>query len=506
MNKAFGLRTELILHMTLLLGAALLFGGFLILKLTERELLDQRVASLGATAEILAGTLGELLDSEKEPDLLRRRAVPLFEPLPDGTAVGLWLRSGDTLDPVVLHGASTSGFDPVQKLSSMRYVREPQFILSYPNAWFPPGRASPAYYKVTQALYGQGGFVGVLQIRFPLDGVGTRVRASLKILVAYVFLYGTILFLFGLYQLNRTVIAPVGRLMESTRGVEGGNLDEVVNEEGPTEIASLACSFNRMVEALRDSRRRTDEHILCLQRANRELKETRDELLRSEKMASIGHLAAGMAHEIGNPLAALVGYMGLLKMELLAGQARDIVDHACTELERIDQLVRDVLDYAKPGTDREETIDPADIVRQAIAMLERQGMFDVVTPVDDLPGRLPFVRIVPHRLMQVFVNLLVNARDASPEHGKIHVTGGENDKEIWLAIADEGQGISGDDLVHIFDPFFTTKAPGQGRGLGLAVCHRVIDEAGGKIEVNSEPGAGTVFKVKLKRELNGNAD
>jgi signal transduction histidine kinase len=114
--------------------------------------------------------------------------------------------------------------------------------------------------------------------------------------------------------------------------------------------------------------------------------------------------------------------------------------------------------------------------------------------------------MVPHRLMQVFVNLLVNARDASPEHGKIHVTGGENDKEIWLAIADEGQGISGDDLVHIFDPFFTTKAPGQGRGLGLAVCHRVIDEAGGKIEVNSEPGAGTVFKVKLKRELNGNAD
>ena len=260
-----------------------------------------------------------------------------------------------------------------------------------------------------------------------------------------------------------------------------------------------------MVDALRSSRKHTDQHIRSLQQANQELEQTRDELLRSEKMASIGHLAAGMAHEIGNPLAAVVGYLGLLKSELPDGRHQDIVGHADAELERIDQLVRDVLDYAKPVTDQEETLDPVPIARQALTMLDRQGVFDAVRLIDDLPEQLPSVRMVPHRLMQVCVNLFVNARDASPSMGQIHVSGGANDKSVWFAIADEGQGIPEANLPYIFDPFYTTKAPGKGRGLGLAVCHRVVDEMGGTIEVHSKVGAGSVFKVILKREQNNDA-
>jgi signal transduction histidine kinase len=222
-------------------------------------------------------------------------------------------------------------------------------------------------------------------------------------------------------------------------------------------------------------------------------------------MASIGHLAAGMAHELGNPLSALIGYMEVLKMDLPPGRTRQIIDHAGTELERIDHLVRDLLDYARPNPDREELIDPAPVARQAMTMLQRQGMFDVVTLVDNLPENLPSVRMAPHRLMQVVVNLLVNARDASPLKGKIHVSGGLDDKTVWLEIADDGQGIPEAILPYIFDPFFTTKAPGKGRGLGLAVCQRVLEEAGGRIEVKSEIGAGTHFKVVLRREYSGDA-
>jgi signal transduction histidine kinase len=119
---------------------------------------------------------------------------------------------------------------------------------------------------------------------------------------------------------------------------------------------------------------------------------------------------------------------------------------------------------------------------------------------------LPHVKIVPHRLLQVCVNLLVNARDVSLPGGRIHVAGGVSGHKIWLTIADEGQGIPEQNLPHIFDPFFTTKAPGKGRGLGLAVCHRVVDEAGGTIEVKSEVGKGSTFKVILKRRLGGSAD
>jgi signal transduction histidine kinase len=108
--------------------------------------------------------------------------------------------------------------------------------------------------------------------------------------------------------------------------------------------------------------------------------------------------------------------------------------------------------------------------------------------------------------LQVCVNLLVNARDVSFPGGRILVTGGVSGHEIWLTIADQGQGIPAQNLQHIFDPFFTTKAPGKGRGLGLAVCHRVVDEAGGTIEVKSEVGKGTAFKVTLKREFGDSGD
>ncbi|APG25380.1 sensor histidine kinase [Syntrophotalea acetylenica] len=505
MARAFGLRTEIILHMTMLLGAALLFGGFLILKLTERELLDQRVASLNITAEILGSTLGDMLGSESGTDILRQRTAPLFEHLPHGTAAGVWRWTGTDLDSMVLQDAAGVGLDSAQRLASVRYLQGSQCFLSYSQAWLSSANAVASYYKITRALYDRGNFVGVLQMRFPLNGIGLRVRASLKILVAYVFLYGAVLFLFGLYQLNRNVSGPVRKLMASTRAVAGGNLEEKVSEEGPAEIASLARSFNFMLETLRDSRRCTDEHIRSLQQANREIKETRDALLRSEKMASIGHLAAGMAHELGNPLSALIGYMEVLKMDLPPGRTRQIIDHAGTELERIDHLVRDLLDYARPNPDREELIDPAPVARQAMTMLQRQGMFDVVTLVDNLPENLPSVRMAPHRLMQVVVNLLVNARDASPLKGKIHVSGGLDDKTVWLEIADDGQGIPEAILPYIFDPFFTTKAPGKGRGLGLAVCQRVLEEAGGRIEVKSEIGAGTHFKVVLRREYSGDA-
>jgi signal transduction histidine kinase len=504
-TKKYGLRTEIILHITLLLGAALLFGGFLLLKLTEREILDQRIVCLNGTVEMVASALGEVLGTERGNEALQLYADRFLRSLSSDTTCGVWKWADNSFVPVRLSGPEKAVLASNQKLMSVHHILEPQSSLSYPNAWFTPTTARSSYYEVTMPLYSGNGVVGALQMHFPLDGVGRRMRASFNLLIVYVFLYGAVLFVFGLYQLNRNVMRPIGRLMVSTREVAKGNLDEMVSEDGPAEIASLGHSFNMMVAALRDSRQRTDQHIRCLQQTNQDLQQARAELLRSEKMASIGHLAAGMAHEIGNPLAAVVGYLALLKMEIPAGPTRDIVDHAGVELERIDQLVRDVLDYAKPGNDQEEIIDPSAIVRQAISMLERQGMFESATLVDHLPDQLPCVKMVPHRLMQVCVNLLVNAKDVIPAKGKIEVTGGATDNRVWLAVADEGQGIPEQTLPHIFDPFFTTKAPGKGRGLGLAVCHRVVDDAGGTIEVKSEVGAGTRFKVILKRETGGDA-
>ncbi len=503
MARSFGLRTEIILHITLLLGAALLFGGFLMLKLTERELLNQRVENLTATMEIVARFLGEPLAGGDAEAGLKKRVARLLQPLPDATALGVWKLQGDVMTPLYRRSPDDRWLSTGQQLQAFRFVAEPQNHLSYSGAWLAWGETPAAYFKTTVPIYERGKFVGVLQARFSLDEVARRVRSSLKILLLYVVLYGTVLFLFGLYLLNRNVVRPIGSLLATTRRVAEGDLDQQVSEAGPREIASLASSFNAMVAALRESRQHSDDHICSLQLANEELRQTRSELLRSEKMASVGHLAAGMAHEVGNPLAAVVGYLGLLKMELPAGRQREIAEHAAGEAERIDRLVRELLDYAKPGEEKTECFDPLTVLREALALLDHQGLFAGVQLVDALPQQLPRVAMIRHRLLQVFVNLLVNAQDALSAGGTIHLAGGETEDSVWLSFADNGAGIVEQDLPHIFDPFFTTKAPGKGRGLGLAVCYRVLEEAGGSIEVQSEAERGSVFTVHMKKEDGG---
>jgi two-component system NtrC family sensor kinase len=498
MARSVGLRTEIIFHVTLLLGAALLFGGFLLLKLTERELLNQRVDSLMATMEIVAQSLGHSLAMETPPDENRARAVQLLHLLPGATEVGAWQLVGGQLVPLYTSQAAPSLPAAARMQPRFRYLAETEVFLSYGNVWpFWKAAGEPSLEVVVPLRNNNGTFAGILQSHFSLDDVARRVRGSQKMVLLYVLLYGCVLFLFGLYLLNRNVVRPINGLMATTRQVADGNLDLVVPEQGPREISALARSFNDMVGALRASRRSTEDHIRSLQQANENLQQTRAELIRSEKMASVGHLAAGMAHEVGNPLGAVVGYLELLKAELSDERQRDIADRAAEEAGRIDRLVRELLDYAAPGKARLESFDPAAVMKESLELLSNQGRFNLLQLVRDLPPSLPPVHMVRHQLLQVFVNLLLNACDASCEGGTIRVEADVLDGSVRLAVADEGEGIPAENLGNVFDPFFTTKAPGKGRGLGLAVCYRVVAEAGGDIEVRSEFGKGSSFTVRL---------
>ncbi len=498
MPKSVGLRTEIIFHITLLLGAALLCGGLLLLKITERQLLDQRVDNVTATMEIVGHALSSSLSRQggDEADA-QVAAAQLLHLLPGAGSVQAWGLVGGRYTLLYSSQEGTASEEAASLRPRLRFLTETEVSLSYAGPWFFRARQEKPYLEVRVPLRSAGKFYGILQSRFPLVDVSERILESQRIMLLYVLLYGSVLFLFGIYLLNRNVLGPINGLMATTRRIAGGNLEQEVPEQGPKEISSLARSFNVMVEALKTSRWNTQETIASLQRTNEDLRRTRAELIRSEKMASVGHLAAGMAHEIGNPLGALVGYLDLLKSELTEGHQREIAGCAAEEVGRIDLLVRDLLDYAAPGEARPETFDPAKVMEEALELLVNQGMFNKVRLAREIPSSLPMVNMVRHQLLQVFVNLLLNAGDASAEGGEIRVEGGVSGGSVWLAVSDEGEGISADNLGHVFDPFFTTKAPGKGRGLGLSVCYRVVDQAGGTIEVNSEIGRGSRFMVRL---------
>lgn len=478
-----GLRTEIVVSTVLLLGAALLFAGFLLVKLTERELLEERRSSLHRSARLIAA-------ANPSPPALPSLLLPLTR---DGDLVAWTLLAADH-QPVASFTVGPA-LQPDELASLPAGSGEIGDHLVYSSVWFPLRPLPPSFLDLVIALGDPPG--NTLQMRFSLDSLVAQVHRAQRLVLIYVILYGAVLSLFGIYVLNRNVVTPVRRLRTATAGVAAGDLATIEAGQGPGEIRDLAADFNSMVEALQLSRAETTAHIASLEAANRALRQARDEVVRAEKMASVGHLAAGMAHEIGNPLAAAIGYLSILKEDIADPAQRDLAERSLQEAGRIDRLVRDLLDYAAPARMTDEPFDPLEAVRDAVALLETQGAMDTVEFIDHAPERLGEVRMDRNRFLQVCVNLLLNARDAMPGGGSITFAASRSGEQLHLRVADTGSGMAPEQLSRIFDPFFTTKDPGKGRGLGLAVCQRLVSEAGGAIEVRSAPGQGSTFTLRL---------
>ncbi len=498
MAKRVGLRTEIIVSLALLLGAALLFAGFLLLKLTERELVTQRISSIVTTMEIVSKVL--TADLGKSPDshgVVSRRLRDAFKPLLSLAVLNSWRLLDKELSPVMAFQEDKLPLKSEADGRRARLTGDVQVATSYRSGWLTPGGEDGGAVVVTVPLWQRGEFYGVVQARVLLNDVKERIASARQLVLLYAAMYGAVLIVAGIYLLNRNVVRPIGRLREMTQEVASGNLEKTVPVDGAREIAELAESFNAMTWALNHSRQETRSHIDSLQQANQELRQTQNELVRSEKMASVGHLAAGMAHEIGNPLGATVGYLEFLKAGLESEGQRDIAQRALAELERIDRLVRELLDYAAPSSNEPENLDLLAAAAGAADFLRHQGVFDHHRLQCDLPQALPAVSASRDRLQQVLVNLLLNARDATDAGGTITLDAGTRDNRVWLGVSDTGCGMNSDVVSHIFDPFYTTKPPGRGRGLGLAICQRIIEEAGGRIDVWSEEGMGSEFKLSL---------
>jgi PAS domain S-box-containing protein len=228
---------------------------------------------------------------------------------------------------------------------------------------------------------------------------------------------------------------------------------------------------------------------------NRRLERT---LAHSEKLAAVGEMAASLAHEISNPLTAILANAQLLQRDLPAGsdlrESVDLIAHAGA---RAAQVVRNLLDFARQDQAAMKRIDLNENVQQAIALTQHERAVRSVSLSWQPAPDLPLLLAAPEHLTGVWLNLLINAIDSVDWGGMILVHTLQLRHELCVKIKDNGRGIPPEKLVHIFEPFYTTKAPGRGTGLGLPVCQRIIQQHGGRIEVDSQPGAGSEFRVFL---------
>jgi signal transduction histidine kinase len=314
---------------------------------------------------------------------------------------------------------------------------------------------------------------------------------------------------FGRYLVSRLVTEPMETLVGATQAVASGEMSRRAPPGATREFDRLAESVNLMTERLLDAQ---------------------SALLRAEKLASVGRLAAGVAHEIGNPLAAIGNYMELLGRR---GAAPDLVTAIEREAARIDTIVRSLLDYARPRDAVREPLDLGAVAERAVELLRSQGSLRSVS-VEVLRGEgLPTMLGDPAALEQVFVNLLLNAVDAAGEGGRIAVAtsatrlgdAGERERRradpdadaaagrstrrsgrhlesavdgtpaVQAVVGDSGAGVPEQLAERVFDPFFTTKPPGKGTGLGLAIVQRIVHDHGGRVDVSRAREGGAAFTV-----------
>ena len=231
---------------------------------------------------------------------------------------------------------------------------------------------------------------------------------------------------------------------------------------------------------------------------NVQLRETQNQLIRLEKLAALGELSATIAHEVNNPLGIIKNYLALIGQQLTAEDPNyPFYQVIKEEVDRIARIVRQLLDFYRPKAEEIAPVDLSQILDETVVLLEKQLVSSNIEVVKNLPRSLPKIEASPAQLKQVFLNLLMNAREVMPEGGKLEVTTRSENGYVEAEVADSGAGIARDNLEKIFEPFFTTKREKGGTGLGLSVCLGIVKKHGGSIQARNRAPRGAAFIVRL---------
>ncbi|MFC1671939.1 cache domain-containing protein [Planctomycetota bacterium] len=291
------------------------------------------------------------------------------------------------------------------------------------------------------------------------------------------------------WRVASSISRPVTGLASASAAIARGELSQVVPVESEDEIGLLAENFNIMARSLRERDRLLRE-------------KTQQQLSRSEHLASVGRLAAGIAHEINNPLTGVLTFAHMLRRNVSddSSEASDI-DTIIEATTRCREIVRGLLDFSRQSEARKKPSDLNEVLREAMKLTKNQGLVKSVNMEEVFESHLPSAVIDPNQIEQVAVNLMCNAIDAMPDGGTVTVrssTARENGRLfVAFEVSDSGRGIPEEALDKVFDPFFTTKPAGKGTGLGLAVAHGIIEKHGGHISLSSVVNSGTTVAVRL---------
>ncbi|UCG20881.1 MAG: HAMP domain-containing protein [Deltaproteobacteria bacterium] len=534
------LRTKVVLSLTFLMASAMLLIGTVMLKVSQRDLVRAKVEQ----GLVLKTAVERLLVIASDGKLDLVKSSSRLVGLQPGNLENMapWKITVADQDGVVVYGADRKEQTGKQPSAGLKRVIQLEmesvsFLPTAKSFWL----QMPEKVVLSAPLFHEQKIIGALQLEAELADVRQSLAGSQKLLLFYIVLDILVLVTFGVYIFSKLVVKPVEALVQTAESFQEGDIIPDVSAGEQNELGKLSQALNAMLQRLAENKEELRQHITSLEQANLELQRAQQEVIFSEKLASVGRLAAGIAHEIGNPIGIVLGYLELLqRKDTEEGERAELLGRMGTEIQRVNQTIRQLLDFSRPSSSEREAISVHPLIRETLDVLDHQLRQKDIEVVLELEAQADIVFANADQLKQVFLNLMVNAADAMEgtndrtQGGELHVRtrafsdgsllGGKSlarplrrstdpatadyshlrrgpgtEGESWLQIqfADTGVGIPKENQKRVFDPFYTTKEVGKGTGLGLSVSIQIIETLGGRMDLSSKPGEETRVTIQL---------
>jgi len=524
------LKFKIVLYLALALTLAMLVFSLLVVRHQRDELLREAVSHVAQISEVIKkSTRFAMLTNQPAyvdsiiRDVSNQGSIEKVRILSkDGTIIHstylpeLGLKVDRKAEACVLCHRSETSLEQIPQSQRSRIFATPEGrrMLGSMDVI----RNEPSCYSANCHVHSKAQSVlGVLDIVYSLDGIDRTMRTSAITMGAYSLGFIIIVSLSVGFFVHRLVYVPLRDLEAGAKRLSSGNLEQMLPVRSEDEFGQLAASFNAMTVALGNSQLQLREwgHTLeqKVEKRTQELRVAEAETARTEKLASVGLLAAGIAHELNNPLTGVLTFTTLLRRKMPDGSAdAEDLDLVIRETKRCATIIRRLLDFAREKTPEKKFTDLNLVIEDTARIIERPASFRDIEIAMDLDPDLPQVWVDADLIKQVIMNMLVNAQHAIEHEGSITVRsrrfpqpkspepGRQPVPMVEISIIDTGCGIPENNLKRIFDPFFTSKEVGKGTGLGLSVSHGIVRAHGGVIEVESTVGKGSTFRIYLPLE------
>ncbi len=361
------------------------------------------------------------------------------------------------------------------------------------NDWY-----TSAYEPITNLA---GERIGMLYVGL-LERPYTAIRDNVTMAFAGIALFCFALIVVVTYFLTRSLMRPLEEMVTVSQKIAGGDLNQRVQVTDRNEFGLLSDSFNTMLDRIGEMNTQLEQWAETLEQKVHErteqLARTQTAMARQQRLAALGQLAAGVAHEINNPLTGVLTFAYLLRdKENVDKQDREDLDVIINETTRAGEIVARLLDFARERPSAKEPLSINDVIRQTVRLIRNQKKVEQITIEEHLKEDLPKVKGDKNQLEQVLLNLSLNACEAMPDGGTLTIRTSAQDGNVLVKVTDTGHGIKKEHLDRVFEPFFSTKPVGKGTGLGLSVSYGIVQQHGGSLEVDSVEGEGTTFTIVL---------